>query len=135
MMLEEVLYAIKNDFAIRRECGTFTIRDGSIKVNWLLNGQYFRIIGSVLNDGIYRYPACELIDEEFTGQVVGLAIPPAVVRLAADVEEWHTKNPVSDKVSESFGGYSYTRGSVDGKVIGWNEVFADRINSFKKIGW
>ena len=46
--------------------GTFTISDGEIDLSamaasgYLQSGQYFRIIGSHFNDGVYRYPASGL---------------------------------------------------------------------------
>ena len=53
--------------------GTFTISGGNIDVP-LVDGQYFRIEGSLLNDGVYQYPATDLKDETFVGYVWEMAI-------------------------------------------------------------
>ena len=52
-MLEQVLMNIRNWFTVDGGIysGTFTIKDGGIALPFLANGQYFRICGSVFNDG------------------------------------------------------------------------------------
>ena len=71
-MLAELCAELKNYF-LRNQSedihnGLFTISDGSIDLPFLLDGQYFRIVGSVMNDGVYQYPVSELADETFPGQ-------------------------------------------------------------------
>ena len=70
-MLEQVLMNIRNWFTVDGgiHSGTFTIKDGGIALPFLANGQYFRIIGSVFNDGLHQYPAADLVDEEFSGAI------------------------------------------------------------------
>ena len=123
-MLQEVCEHIHNYFARQRFTGTFVITDGAISpAPALKEGQRFLIQGSDLNDGIYTYHESGLMDdddsagagltaESFTGVVYGLAVPPQLISLAAEISEWveeygdDTKSPYQ---SESFGGYSYTR--------------------------
>ena len=113
-MLEQVLMNIRNWFTVDggSHSGTFTIKDGCITLPFLADGQYFSIGGSVFNDGLHQYPATDLVDEEFSGAIWALAIPPAVVDLADEIGAWQEKNgeaSASPYQSESFGGYSYSK--------------------------
>lgn len=142
-MLEQVLDYIHNYFVKDRIIGTFTISSGSLEITSLLNGQYFMIRGSVFNDGIYQYPASELADEVFEGEVWAMAVPPAVIALADEIWEWVSSNSGvlnSPYQSESFGGYSYTRKTDSGSGSGfvgsipaWAEIFGPRLNKWRKI--
>src|SRR5574344_868363 len=93
-MLEQVLMNIRNWFTVDGgiHSGTYTIEDGGITLPFLANGQYFRIIGSVFNDGLHQYPASDLKAETFEGTVWALAVPQAVIELATEMETWETKN-------------------------------------------
>ena len=118
-MLEELMRECRNWFKIPDGAysGTFTIKDGSITLPFLVEGQYFRIIGSVFNDGVYQYGAGGLTDETFDGAVWALAVPAAFISLVEDVEAWRSKyeNAASSPFqSESFAGYSYTKSSTNG---------------------
>ena len=92
-MLEQVLSEIHNWFQQDIVPGTYTIQDGGVTLPFLRNGQYFRICGSVLNDGLHRYgPDMPLLeDETFTGAVWALAVPRAVVELAGEIAAWQEK--------------------------------------------
>ena len=97
----------------------------------LQQNQYFRIVGSTFNDGVYKYPATGLINEEFEGAVWILAIPKEVVVLANDIEAFQAKyGDVSPYQSESFGGYSYSKSSAQSD---WKSAFASRLNQWRKI--
>ena len=138
-MLEQVLRHLNNWFLVGIHEGTFTVENGSITLPFLLTTQYFRICGSVFNDGLHKYPAADLTDETFTGTVWALAVPKAVVALAEDIAAWEEKNGeavVSPYQSESFGGYSYTKrsaGSDGGTLNGWQDAFRGRLNDWRKI--
>lgn len=140
-MLEQILDYIHNYFEKEIIQGTFTVSSGSIDLSFLQEGQYFRIVGSVFNDGVHQYPASELVDEVFEGQVWAMAVPPAVIALKTDIEAWVASNADSANspfTSESFGGYSYSKGSKsigNGATvpIGWRDVFHDRLNRWRKI--
>ena len=75
-MLEQVLMHLKNWFLVPGGIheGTYTIEDGGITLPFLANGQYFRICGSVFNDGLHQYPAGDLKTETFDGTVWALAV-------------------------------------------------------------
>lgn len=138
-MLEQILGYIHNYFEREIVRGTFTISSGSINVAFLQEGQYFRIVGSVFNDGVHQYPASELTDEVFEGEVWAMAVPPAVIALKDEIEEWNNNNNGNSPfVSESFGGYSYTkgtssRGNGTSTPLGWRDVFASRLDQWRKI--
>ena len=139
-MLETVLVHLKNWFVV--PCGVhngiFKVENGSLELPFLQDGQYYRICGSVFNDGLHQYGVADLHNETFTGSVWALAIPKAVVEMAAKIEEWQTKNGeavASPYSSESFGGYSYTKAtdSVTGAVATWETVFRSQLNPYRQI--
>lgn len=138
--LEDVCYECHNYFEVGKKAGEFNVIDGNIDVDFLQNGQYFRVIGSVFNDGIYQYPASDMMDETFTGEVWAMAVPKAVLELADDINAWMEKYGASLQSpynSESFGGYSYSKGSAySGGSTGnpvWMSVFSDRIKRWYKL--
>ena len=138
-MLEQVLRHLNNWFLVEIHEGTFTVENGSITLPFLLTNQYFRIVGSVFNDGLHQYPAGDLMDETFTGSVWALAVPKAVIDLSVEIEAWQEKNGeavASPYQSESFGGYSYTKrsaGSESGTLNGWQDAFRGRLNDWRKL--
>ena len=146
-MLTEICKEIKNWFEYAKFFGTFTIENGVINGEFSLQeNQYFRIVGSVFNDGVYKYDdSLSLTDETFTGAIWAMAVPNKVIALAADIEKWTDKYQSIDSVamspfnSEQFGGYSYTKssgGSSSGNVDlsgTWQGAFADRLNHWRKI--
>lgn len=140
MRLSDLCAELKNWFDVGRKFGEFTISDGTINLDgFVQNGQYFRIIGSVFNDGVYEYPATELRNETFRGAVWAMAVPKDIFDLLEDVNDWLTKygeTAESPYVSESFGGYSYSKSaatSSGGERIDWQSIFANRLNSWRKI--
>lgn len=145
-MLTELCNELNNWFDQDRIFNKFKIEDGNIlgMSDVLQNGQYFRIVGSVFNDGVYEYPADDLKEEEFDGAVWAMAVPPSVVALAEEIDDWKSKYGGTDSQamspfqSESFGGYSYTKqsgsGSSDSTKVGtWQGAFAARLNRWRKI--
>ena len=139
-MLEQVLMHLKNWFLVPGGIheGTYTIEDGGIALPFLANGQYFRICGSVFNDGLHQYPASDLKAETFEGNVWALAVPRAVIELAYEIESWQTKNgdaSVSPYQAESFGGYSYSKAtdSASGGAVTWQSAFRSRLNAWRKL--
>jgi hypothetical protein len=145
-MLEEILGYIHNFFIKEVYGGKFNIHDGNVDVDFLQNNQYFRIVGSVFNDGVYKYPETHLISEEFEGEVWALAIPPALLKVVDEIAAWVAKyggvdsQVMSPYNSESFGGYSYTKsagyqsdGGSNSHPIWWS-AFGPKLNQWRKIG-
>ena len=139
-MLEQVLMNIRRWFPVEGgiHSGTFTIKDGGITLPFLAGGQYFRICGSVFNDGLHQYNVLDLTDETFTGTIWALAIPKAVIELADEIGKWQEKNgeaALSPFSSESFGGYSYSK-STDaetGGAVTWQSAFKQQLSAWRKI--
>lgn len=147
-MLEEVLRYINNRFDCdSRGCpygsktGTFTVTDGGLQVDGLLEGQYFWVEGSVLNDGLHQYPATDMEDETFTGKVVFLAVPAPVAAIAEEISGWLAANAEAlngPYQSESFGGYSYTKATANTEgnempSTPWQVQFGARLRPYRKL--
>lgn len=139
-MLETVLIHLKNWFVVPRGVheGIYTIENGSLELPFLQNGQYYRICGSVFNDGLHKYGAEDLQNETFAGTVWALAIPKSVVELSTKIEEWQSKNGAATESpysSESFGGYSYSiaTDSKTGNRATWETVFRSQLNPYRQI--
>lgn len=136
-MLEELLMHLNNWFIVPN-CvydGTYSVEDGGIVLPFLVDGQYFRIIGSLFNDGLHKYPATDLTTETFDGAVWALAIPSQVITLADEIKEWQDKQGApSPYTSESFVGYSYSKATnASGVPLEWKDVFKSRLSRWKKI--
>ena len=127
--------------------GTFTITDGQIQaLDFLAPGQYFRVIGSVFNDGVWQYRPSGttegMTDETFDGTIWAMQIPPAFLALADEIDAWSAANADalgSPYQSESFGGYSYSKASGGGAggsgsaAWGWQDQFASRLAPYRRL--
>ena len=141
-MLTELCAELKNYFLRDPDQdihdGEYSISGGSIDLPFLVAGQYFRIVGSVLNDGVYKYPVSDLKDETFTGAIWAMAVPPAVVALAGEIAAWNTANAdalAGPYTSESFGGYSYSKASSasSGGAYSWRDQFAGSLTKWRRL--
>ena len=137
-MLENVLTHLKNWFVVPNGVyeGTYNIQNNTLELPFLQEGQYYRICGSVFNDGLHKY-GDKLQNETFNGTVWALAIPKAVIDLALEIEAWQSKNgeaAQSPYSSESFGGYSYTKATdtTTGGSVTWETVFRSKLNPWRK---
>ena len=140
MILTEICAELRNYFEVPngRHFGKFEISGGSIApLDFLKPGQYYRVVGSALNDGVYKNDGCGVLtDEEFDGAVWAMSVPPAVVALAVEIEEYNKSDAgkASLFTSESFGGYAYTKATdANGAPISWQKAFASRLNKWRKL--
>lgn len=153
MMIDDICRELNNwfdetaDGQRDRHFGTYEISGGEIDLSGIgaKAGQYFRIVGSVFNDGIHQYPATDLTDESFDGAVWLLRIPEEIVSLADEVGAWQDKYGSVDSPamspynSESFGGYSYSKASNGSNASNagtsgtWQSQFASRLNKWRRI--
>lgn len=140
-MLENVLSHLKNWFLIPDGVhgGTYTIENSTLILPFLQDGQYYRICGSIFNDGLHKYGdvADILTDEKFTGTIWALAIPKAVIDLAEEIKAWESKNGETSRNpynSESFGGYSYAKATdtATGGAVTWQTAFRVPLNQWRK---
>lgn len=125
--------------------GNVSIINGALSETYDLKvGQYFRIVGSTLNEGVYQYPITTLTDETFDGAIWGMSLPKAFIALLNDIEAWKTKYASANSAamspfnSESFGGYSYSKSSGAGdtnkdKSGTWQGVFGARLAPYRKM--
>jgi hypothetical protein len=147
-MLTELCQELRNWFERDKYFGTFTIEGGQLTdSSFLQEGQYYRIVGSVFNDGVHKLvPDDTLHDEVFDGAIWAMAVPPAVIALSDEIDEWRAKYETADSAamspfnSESFGGYSYSKsGGGTGNSGGnapattWKAMFANSLNRWRKI--
>ena len=115
MTLDDYCAELKNyfiaDFDKDLYFDEFTIVGGKINLSFISNNQYFRIVGSKFNDGVYCYDnKLTLVDETFTGAIWAMSVPPTFLEAVNEAEQYLTNNPIGlEYQSESFGGYSYTR--------------------------
>ena len=144
-MLDRICGFIHNYFTDDADihAGTWTIENGSVTLPFLLHGQYFRIVGSALNDGVYQYPYSELSDETFTGQIWAMKVPKAVLDIAAEADALLKTDAVAEinspYTSESvIGAYSYTKsagasGGVNAWLFGKDGIYGSMLNQWRKI--
>ncbi|MBQ7932580.1 MAG: hypothetical protein IJ334_16410 [Clostridia bacterium] len=141
MNLTELCAHLRNWFVrddSGKHIGTYSVIAGELELPFLAQGQYFRIIGSVFNDGVWQYPAV-LTDETFEGAVWAMAVPLDVISLLSDIDAWEEKYreaAESPYQSESFGGYTYTKAGGTGGDSGgvtWQTVFKSRLNRWRKL--
>ena len=149
-MLTELCEYLKNWFDTDqpKRFAKFTVESGKVAGigDMLEVGQYYRIVGSTFNDGVYQYteePNGDLQDETFTGAIWAMRIPKRALKLANDIQEWMDKyggidsQSMSPYQSESFGGYSYSKSnggaSSDTGSGSWEDVFKSRLVRWRKI--
>lgn len=150
-MLTEICQYLHNWFDRDQPtfCGEFTISDEHLRFDGtdmrqiIKDGQYIRISGSALNDGVHIYPLEDTEDETFTGTVSLMAVPKTVIQLANDIKAWQEKYgavsapAMSPYNSESFSGYSYSKTSgagADGQQAGtWQSAFSARLKIWRKL--
>lgn len=129
--------------------GVYTISGGNIApLEFILPNQYFRIVGSRLNDGVFQNTETdlkELQDETFDGAIWEMSLPRGFVKLCEDIEAWRQQNEgisspnMSPFVSESFGGYSYNKASGgntsadSGSATLWENQFAPRLAQYRRL--
>lgn len=157
MTLTDLCEKLRNWFDVDRHFGTFEIENGTIDLDFIREGQFYRLVGSK-QDGIYfvenykklmfvksisdgtqsdfNIDGIEAKDETFNGAIWELSFPLNFVLFYENVCDWETK--YADKVnspfqSESFGGYSYSKanGSNGGLTV-WDK-FASDLLRWQKI--
>ena len=144
-MLTEICAELKNYFVKKEDIikGDFLIQNGIItpSVN-LAEGQFFRIVGSIFNDGVHSYTDVLVDEPKFHGAVWLMRVPQDVIELSDEIAAWLAKyggvnsQAMTPYTSESFGGYSYTKSngtSDESSVASWQNVFASRLNRYRRI--
>ena len=147
-MLTEMCAELNNYFDrdLHKEYGEITISGGILQnaINMGLQiGQYYRIIGSVFNDGVHEYTGQAdnaLTDETFSGSVWLLAIPKEFVALSKEIDAWVDKygamsmSPLaSESLSASSYSYSLNTGAGVGAGASWQNIFGKRMSKWRRM--
>ena len=122
--------------------GTYTIRDKTISAEFVQNNQYFRISGSVFNDGVYCNTPEDLErlrDETFTGAIWVMSVPAGFIELCDDAERFKSKITEISAIfegytSESWGGYTYTLPtSAPAFIQDWQYRIKQGMNAYRRL--
>ena len=110
-------------------------------------GEYVRIQGSRINDGVYKVSANNntslTIDTDIKavkteGAVSVLIskcyIPDELIDLVSDISSWVDNNSVDGVASESIDDYSITYDSNTSSG-GWQGAFQGKLSQYKKLRW
>ena len=153
-MLTEICQELHNwfDRGMPRHFGKVSVSGGVLLLDGsapdLQPGQFYRLVGTVFNDGVHKWgdASDQLTDERAVDAALWeMAVPQAVLQLAADIATWQAKYGgvgslnMSPYTSESFGGYSYSKGGGGSGSAGsggsgtWQAAFAPRLNRWRKL--
>ena len=142
--LTELCQELRNWFDRARYIGHITIdKSGDVFCNGvkvgLLEGQYYRVIGSVYSNGVHIYPDSDTRAESFDGAVWAMAVPPDFLALVQEIEDWNANarpkmlGPYSSE-NLSSSGYSYQRQSAEDMAkADYKTVFGARLNKWRKL--
>lgn len=143
-MLTEICAYLHNYFDYERHSGEISIVSGEIFCNGekitLEEGQYFALFRSRIPLGVFNVvPA----DKNFVGSVWLMDVPKAILDADTWAKEWIVKNGGATSEansvfqSESFGGYSYNKGTntsgKGGMSVFDNAQFARMLNPYRKL--
>ena len=141
--MEKILNYLNNYFYRFGEKGTYNITSNTIEVRGTyLEGQYIRLTGSILNDGVFKVINVEdntitidgAVNEVFEGCIYSLAVPKEITELEKQINKYEEENQKGGYASESFGNYSYTKAqSPNGGLATWKDVFRNELKPYRKI--
>lgn len=145
-MINAICSEIKNFFTRDEDriIGDWVIESGNFAPPITFPTDYIRIVGSRLNDGVHKVSKMTLQDESFHGAVWIMCPPKDFLGLVEEIKQWQDKNGTVDSAamspfqSESFGGYSYSKGSgnssnASSTVPTWQSTYASRLNVYRRI--
>lgn len=141
-MLTDICQELRNWFCDEEDKHfiDFEIVNGTIApLDFLQVGQYYRIVGSVFNDGVHKYgDTTDILHDESVknGAIWAMKVPSNILSLANEIKAYNenTDNSPSPYTSESFGGYSYSKATdSNGVAVSWKQVFGSRLNRWRKI--
>ena len=126
-----------NNFFLREAVeGVFTISGDGV-LSPAVDAPYIAVTGSMWHDGLYDSASDMKTghEETFEGTVWALCPPAQFLALCKEIEAYEAKNPTGAPVSESFGGYSYSRGTSgqSGCAITWREAFSDALRPYRRM--
>lgn len=123
--------------------GHFIISGSSIApLDFIKPNQYFRIVNSDMNDGVWQNnpeSLKDLIDEEFDGEIWAMAVPRHFIALCEEIQKYNAKVDEMALIekgyaSESWGGYSYSlSSSAPAAMVEWEKRIIKKLNAYRKI--
>ena len=149
-MIGDICAEIKNYFTYEDDkyIGDWVISNGQVSPTIDFPTDYIRIVGSRLNDGVHKRgeQGFDLVDEAFHGAIWIMSPTADFLALAAEIASWQEANGninsanMSPFQSESFGGYSYSKGSNYSASSGssaptttWQSQYASRLSIYRRI--
>lgn len=143
-MLSAICAEIRNYFTYPEDKhpGTYKVVGGSLvpAVDFLTD--YYAIFGSRKNDGVHKKTDTLNDEGEFKGNVWIMSIPADFLSIAEEIKTWADKYGGADAEanspfnSESFGGYSYSKGTstgANGNSATWQSVYGSRLNRWRRV--
>lgn len=144
-MLTEICQYLHNYFDYERHFGYISIVGHEVfcdgKQIEIEAGQYFALFRNRIPLGVFQ--ADELTDKTFTGAIWLMDVPKAILDANTWAETWKAKNMAAGSEansafqSESFGGYSYNKGTNQsgkaGASIFDNAQFAAMLAPYRKL--
>ena len=136
-MIDDICAEIRNYFTedADKHIGYFQIRNGSIEPSFEIPTDYIRIVGSRQNDGVHRLSDMDLIDEGlFRGAIWVMTPPRSFLRLVEEISSYERESGkiiYSPYTSESFAGYSYTKGNAEENS--WKRKFGTQLNLYRRL--
>ena len=131
-----VMRHVTNFFLREAVEGVFTISGDGV-LSPAVDAPYIAVTGSMWHDGLYDSASDMMTghEETFEGTVWALCPPAQFLALCKEIEAYEAKNPTGAPVSESFGGYSYSRGTSgqSGCAITWREAFSEALRPYKRM--
>lgn len=135
---------LRNYFTDREHIfyNTYTIHDNILNTEFLQKDQYFRITGSVFNNGVYCNNPDDLKrlrDETFTGAIWAMAVPADFIEFCTDAERFKAKIAelsanFEGYTSESWGGYTYTiPTSAPAFIQEWQYRIKQGMNMYRRL--
>lgn len=145
-MLTEICQYLHNYFEYEKLFGDVIVTASSVSVNGkivaLEEGQYFALFRGRIPLGVFKN-GDTLKPRHFEGAVWLLDIPDAILNADTWAESWKAKNGAADSdansafTSESFGGYSYSKGTTStgkaGSGIFDNAQFSSMLAPYRKL--
>lgn len=137
--IERVMRRVRNYFQRGYTEGTFAITGNVLSP--APSAPWVKISGSAYHDGVYECCSGYLQgvpegrqDETFTGVVWMLYPPDDFLALCEEIRDYDQKNPVGALQSETFGDYSYNRGSgANGGTMSWETAFAAHLAPYRRM--
>lgn len=145
MTITDFCDEINNYFVSDRKFGTITITNGALTGadDFLSENQYFRIVNSPFNDGVYKYPTTDLTDETFDGAIWAMAVPPAALALLEKIQEWDSQygnnaanyTPYASETMHHYSRSFAVNTNSKGELVRptWQAVFRKELNRWRKI--